>query len=850
MPGTRPSPDPPSDTAPIGLPDTGAAGLSEAEALRRLEAQGYNELPSDGRRSLGRILLEVLSEPMFMLQLAAGGIYLLIGEAVDAATVLGFVVIVIGITFYQSGRAERALAALRELSSPRALVMRDGRWRRIAGREVVMGDRLRLGEGDRVPADLLLVSAHDLAVDESPLTGESVPVDKSAWPGQGSPDTTAHLAYAGCLVVRGQGESLVLATGTRSALGRIGASLRSLSPPASPLNREIRRLVRVFALAAIGLSAGLVLLHGLRDGQWYEGALAGITLAMAILPEEFPVVFTVFLALGAWRLAGVRVLTRRPSAIETLGSVGVACVDKTGTLTQNRMAVRRLVGAEDDWAGEGRPGPGAAELLHWAELACEPDAIDPMEVAIRELASETLPASEAGALVQDYPRTDERPAMIHVWQDGAGPARVALKGAPECALRLAGIAAEEQTHWLARAEALAGQGLRVLGIAAAHWPDGDRPEDPQHFPFRFLGLLGLADPLREEVPAAIAQCRAAGVRVVMITGDFPATALAIAGEAGLDTREGWLGGDALEHCSDRELATHCARVNVYARIRPAQKLRLVRAFQAAGAVVAMTGDGINDAPALKAADIGIAMGQRGTDVAREAGALVLLDDNFASLVAGLRQGRRVLDNLRKAMAYILAVHLPFVGLALLPPLLHWPTLFMPVHILFLELIIDPACSLVFEAEEAEADLMRRPPRDPGRAWFDGQLLGLGLALGACALLPLLALLAWGQAAGLEAEAVRGQVFLALVIADLGMIISTRAWHAGLWTTLRRPNRFLNGVAAATLAMLILIYSQPALSRLFHVAPLSLAEALLAIASGLSGLLAFECLKPWLKPRRH
>ena len=591
-------------------------GLTSAQAAERLAADGPNALPAAERKGLLATILGVVREPMLLLLVAAAGVYFVVGDIREALILAASILVVIAITIVQEHKAERALDALRDLSSPRALVIRDGKRMRISGTAVVVDDVLLVSEGDRIPADARIVQSADLAADESLLTGESLPVGKKA----------GDLIHSGTLVTTGHGHALVVATGARSELGRIGASLAALDSGKTNLERETARIVKGIAFLAIALSVAMVLYYVATRGDWLAGILAGLTLAMAILPEEFPVVLTVFLALGAWRISRHGVLTRRMPAIETLGAATVLCVDKTGTLTENRMSVIEVSGDRD-------------AVLAAAALACELEPFDPMEKAIVAAAGAAAAALRLGGkLERDYPFTDRFLAMCHAWRLPGLPGRrvlIAIKGAPETVLRLCGEASK-----IAEIQTAAAKGLRILAVAEAHW-DAALLDDPAGYPFRYLGYVALADPIRPSVPAAVAQCRRAGIRVVMITGDHPVTALKIAAEAGIPIDGGALTGAEMAQMDDATLGTAVPGVNVFARVRPEQKLRLVQAYRAAGEVVAMTGDGVNDAPALKAADIGIAMGQRGTDVAREAAALVLLEDDFGSIVHTVRLGRRI-----------------------------------------------------------------------------------------------------------------------------------------------------------------------------------------------------------------
>uniref|UniRef100_UPI0037CA77AB cation-translocating P-type ATPase n=1 Tax=Polaromonas sp. TaxID=1869339 RepID=UPI0037CA77AB len=707
-------------------------GLSAGEAARRLADQGPNLLPGSEPKSTAAIVRDVVTEPMFLMLLAAGGIYLALGDRGEALFLLGFVFVVIGITLVQERKTQRALESLRDLSAPRALVIRDGLEQRIAGREVVLGDLLVLHEGDRIAADALLVDGQ-LEVDESLLTGEAVPVTKLPLaPGAGNApapapggDGTPGL-FASTVVTRGVGLAEVCAIAAQTAVGRIGADLAATTEPPSALQQRSRKLVRQLGVAALLLASAQVLL-----GWWWndrpllESLLSGIALAMAILPEEIPVILTVFLALGAWRISRHKVLTRRVTAVEALGAITVLAVDKTGTLTVNRMAVAELATADATFRPE--DSDSLAEEFHllveFAMLATPGDPFDPMEKAIQLFGHQWLAGTEhvhEGREPEfEYALSGEILAMTRVFAS-ADPSQhlLATKGAPEAVADLCHLDAAQRDAIGRQVETMAERGLRVLGVARGRWSGqgaapGAAPPWPssQHdFDFEFLGLVALADPPRAEVPAALAECRQAGVRVIMMTGDHPATALAIARQVGLSERPDLMTGAEIEALDDAALRQRLRHVDLCARLKPQHKLRLVQMLRTDGEVVAMTGDGVNDAPALKAADVGIAMGERGTDVAREAAALVLLDDSFARIVAAIRQGRRIDDNIRKATRFVFAVHVPIIALALVPTLLHWPVLLLPVHIVLLELLIDPACSIVFEAEPEGSDLMARPPR--------------------------------------------------------------------------------------------------------------------------------------------
>jgi P-type Ca2+ transporter type 2C len=838
----------------------GISGLSQPEVAQRLAADGYNELPSKRRRDTLAIALEVLREPMFVLLVAAGTIYLLLGDRQEAMVLLASVLVVFGITLYQERKTERALEALRDLSSPRALVVRDGVKQRIAGREVVHGDVLILKEGDRVPADAVLLDCHDLKADESLLTGESVPVTKMPWDGAaqigraGGDDLP--FVYSGTMLVQGNGIAETLATGPRTEIGKIGRALQTIEQEATTLQRETRVVVIRLAALGMGLAALAALLYALLRGGWLDGLLVGITLAMAILPEEFPVVLTVFLALGAWRISKNRVLTRRVPAIETLGSATVLCVDKTGTLTLNRMAVKKLAAAQcvHDVRAPDDPLPRALhDVLEHAVLASEINPFDPMERALLELGERHLPERRARHLewnlVKEYPLSPQRLAHTHVWSTGEEEGlRVAVKGAPEAVAGLCRLGEDARNAMEAEVQRMAAEGLRVLGVARARFPGGAWPPGQDGFDFEWLGLVGLADPVRPTVRAALAECYAAGIRVVMITGDYPVTAQAIARSIGLKPVDEVITGTELSEMSDEDLRHRVGNVNIFARVVPDQKLRLVEALKSNGEVVAMTGDGVNDAPALKAAHIGIAMGGRGTDVAREAASLVLLEDDFDSIVHAIRLGRRIYRNIRNAMSYLLAVHMPIAGMAFVPLVFGWPIAFFPVHIVFFEFVIDPACSIAFEADPIDDKAMRRPPRARDERLFDLATVLLAFLQGAAMLIAVALVYVYGLQKGIPGPAARAMAFTTIVLGNLGLILANRSRTRSLFSTLRFPNRALYWIIGGTLAGLLITLYVPYLNRLFRFAPLDAGSLALCLGAASAGLLWYELYKA-LRARR-
>jgi len=784
-------------------------GLTSSEAKIKLQTDGLNELPAAKRRTIFSSIVEILKEPVFALLLVASLIYMLIGSLDDALVLFGFIAVSIAITLFQQRKSERALDAIKELSSPKSTVIRDGVPIQIFSRELVVGDHVLFQEGERISADAELIQCSDVQVDESLLTGESVPIEKLA----------GDLVYSGCMLVRGSATAVVRATGLNTEIGKIGKSLNQINNAQSPLQKDIRTLIKRFGVFGVLISSLVLLAFGLLQGEWLKGFLTAISLTMALLPEEFSVILTVFMALGVWRISRQRVLTRHAPVIETLGSITTLCVDKTGTITQNKMSLQvlatlgGLVHLNQKATALDEP---AKQLLGTAVLASEIQAFDPMELAYKEsialLWPEHKKLTEEFELVHEYGLTPELPAMTHVWKTGEKHL-VAVKGAPEAVMRLCKLPEEKVLSIQLQMKEMANDGLRMLGVACAEFNVQENDN----------------------------------TRVVMITGDHELTAQAIGRQAGIACDK-VLSGKDIDLLSDQDLQTAVRDVGVFVRIKPHQKLRIVQALQANVEIVAMTGDGVNDAPALKAAHVGIGMGLRGTDVAREASSLVLLDDNFSSIVNAIRQGRQIYDNLRKAVVYVIAVHIPIAGAVFVPLLFGAPPLLTPVHIMFLEMIIDPACAVVFEMEAPEGDVMKRPPRNATQKIFSaGQVMlavSQGLGLMVIVLVLYLGLLDYG----VSQELATTIGFASLVIGNLGLIVSSRSKSNSLIQILKVPNSSQKWIAGIALGGLGLLLSIPYLRERFRLEFFDLQFGLLLLAATALALIWFEGTKKYMGVR--
>jgi len=837
-------------------------GLNEETVKEKIKSEGFNELPSSKPKNFLALAWGVVKEPMFLLLVACGTLYLILGDIQEGLMLLGFVFVIMGIEFYQEKKTEKALDALKDLASPRALVIREGVEKRIAGRDVVTDDLVILQEGDRVPADATVLYSVNLMADESLLTGESVSVRKSEWNGTdqnvqpGGDDLP--FVYSGSMIVQGNGIVKVTATASNTEIGKIGKALDSVVEEPTKLKREMAVLVKRLAIIGILLCVVVILVYTLTRGNLLNGFLAGITLAMAMLPEEFPVVLTVFMALGAWRISKKNVLTRKPSAVETLGSATVLCTDKTGTLTQNKMTVTRLYNGADFFkVNKCTKFPEEFhEIIEYGILSSQTNPFDPMERAITNMGDVYLKNTDHihidWQMVKEYPLSKDLLAMSRVFSNHDKFRKtIATKGAPEAIFDLCHLSDDKKTKFGEAVAELASQGLRVLGVARAIVENGSLPPIQHDFDFEFIGLIALSDPIREAVPAAVSECYQAGIRVIMITGDYPVTAMNIAQEIGLKNPEISISGPELQEMTEEELAKRIKDVNVFARVIPEQKLKIVNALKRNGEIVAMTGDGVNDAPALKAANIGIAMGEKGTDVAREASSLVLMDDNFASIVGAVKMGRRIFDNLQKALGYIFAIHVPIAGLSLIPIFFSdWPLLLWPVHIVFLELIIDPACSIIFEAEQEEKNVMSRPPKDINEPFFGAKKIWLSCSQGIGILVVVFAVYFFGLRMNYSEQEVRALAFTTLIAANIAVILSNRSWTRNIFQIIITPNKTVKYVVGGAAFFLVLVLNVPFLLNLFQFEKISLTESLVCVVLGFSSIVWFEMYKAFTNRERH
>jgi Ca2+-transporting ATPase len=815
-------------------PPAGLAGLTSDEAAARLARDGPNRVVSESRSHRLRRLAGPLADPMVVLLLVAAPTYLAIGETTDAIVAFVAIVPIAAVGWLLEVRASRTLDRLRELTAPTALVWRDGERKTVRAEELVVGDLAWLHEGDVVPADAHVVEASQLQVDESALTGEALPAEKT--PDDAGDDGAV---WAGTTVLSGRGVVRVLATGPATRFGQIGALVAAVRPHATPLQAALTRLVRGLAVVAAVFCVAVMAAELLHGHGWGHAVIAAVSLAIAAIPEEFSMVYGLYLALGAWRLSRERALVRNLAGVETLGSATVICTDKTGTLTAGHLAVAAVVG-RDGAVISGDPGDeGQRALIEAAVLACEPKPYDPLDVAIVGYARQhgiDVDAAMGGALVADWPFDPTDKYLTHLWRVPTGGHRVVAKGSLEGLLLHVAADPAARAALEAANERLSADGMRVIAVAAgpSNGSSGHRGTDEA--PLVLGGLVAFSDPVREGVAAALAECGTAGIRVVLITGDHPSTAHAVVDGLGLPHEVGGVDliatGADLDAADPAELDRLAGSANVFARTRPDHKHLLIEALRRRGEVVAMTGDGINDAPALRAADIGVAMGDRGTAVAREAATVVLLDDNFATIVGAVRNGRRIYDNLSRAFAYLIAFHPPLLLAALVVPLLGEPLLLLPIHLVTLELLLHPVVSLVFQADPAGSDVMTRPPRRATAA-LGLRALWRPYAVGCALAAAVIGAYLTSLGAGWPTAEARAFGFVVLLASQPFLVLISRSPEEPVWRSgIRSTRTLLVATVVMVAATAAVVYVAP-LADLLQLEPFAPATwlAVLALAAG-------------------
>ncbi len=823
-------------------------GLKDEQVIAARAAHGRNVIDDRSGGAFWPAVKGAVIEPMFLLLLATSIIYFVLGERTEAYFMAGAIVLVSAISIYQDSRSRKALAALRAFSEAQATVIRNNAVVRVPVEEVVVGDHAVAEEGSLLAADGVILHGNDFSVNESILTGEAFAVARSV------EDAELAKVSKGTQVVSGLAVYRVTAVGRSTQLGKISTSLAQIEVPPTPLQQQITRFVRNMAIVGVVVFLAVWAVAYARSGSLLDSLLTGLTLAMSILPEEIPVAFATFLALGAWRLAKQGVIVKRSTTVETLGSATVICTDKTGTITENRMSLAQLFVqanggtlAPDAWSSV--PARRVIEVAMWAS---EPVPFDPMEVALHEAYTKNSERDRRPDfhMAHEYPLGGKPPMMTHVFANGAGERVIACKGAPERVLRQSSLNDAERTAVLARVEEMAGQGLRVLGVAEARLSGDAYPKDQEGFTLDFLGLVAFNDPPKANIGAVFQQFYDAGIEVKIITGDNALTTAAIARQTGFRGSERTMNGDDMMKLDDASLRIAVHETNIFTRMFPEAKLRIINALQAEGHVVAMTGDGVNDGPALKAAHIGIAMGKRGSELAKEAASLILINDDLGNMVDAVAMGRKIYGNLKKAIQYIISIHIPIILTVSLPLFLGWvyPNIFTPLHVIFLELIMGPTCSIVYENEPLEKDGMRRPPRPLSITFLTWKELSLSIWQGLVITLGTLGTYQLAVYQGRSEELVRAMVFSTLVVANIGLTLVNRSFTHSMVTTFSYGNWLLRGILLLTVALLAVLLYVPFIRDFFHLASPSVPQLGIAAVVGLVSVLWFEVYK-WMRRRK-
>ncbi|MDI6618818.1 MAG: cation-translocating P-type ATPase [Clostridiales bacterium] len=818
-------------------------GLTTLQAKELQKKYGLNEYVKSNKLNPIKKFISIFKEPMFLLLIGTGFIYILLGEIQEAFIMMIFVCFVIMITFVQEWRTEKMVDALKALTSPRVSALRDDAVKKIKSCELVPQDIIFLSEGERIPADCAVIDASNFSVDESVLTGESEPVFKSSHADIKASNRKDYwkddMVYAGTLSLFGKCTAKVVSTGFNTEYGKISKAISETKEEPTPLQKKIHALVKNLAIMGVFLCTAVILLSYMYTHRLIPSILSGITLAMAIIPEEFPVVLTVFLSLGAFRLAKRNALMRKVSAVETLGCATVLAVDKTGTITKNNMEVKKIY-TDKIYDADKFSDPSFSDLM---VLSCEKDPYDPMEKAIINNSKKNInDISKLYSLKADLKIAFDpaKKRMANVYHTDKGY-YAAAKGSPETIIPLCSLSNGKKSEIEDIIDEMAGRGLRVIAFADAY--TSELSKDLEDYPLRFKGLIGLLNPPKDGVKEAVNLCKSAGIRVIMITGDYNKTAMAIGNEIGLSLKDCAITGNEIDNMSDSELCEAVKHCDIFSRVIPKHKMRIVKALKANGEIVAMTGDGVNDAPALKNANIGIAMGKRGTEVAKQASHMILMDDNFTTIVSSVKDGRRIFDNIRKAIVYILVIHIPIIALSLFTPVFNLPQILLPVHVVLLELIIDPTCSIIFEAEEAEADIMKRPPKLPSEPLLPKNLTAKVILQGTSMFLASFVPFHYLVDTGTPIDTARSFALLTLIVSNVVLVLVNRTDTQFLWHIFKegKNNARLLINSLSIIFMLMIIYV-PLLNTVFKTGPLSLHMLVISVFTGIISSIWWEIVK--------
>ncbi|WOK07468.1 cation-translocating P-type ATPase [Imperialibacter roseus] len=816
-------------------------GLSAKEVFEARKKHGANTLNFKKESGLIEALKSIAAEPMVVLLLVVSSIYFFTGNVGDGLFLAAAIVLVAGISLYQDSRSRNALEKLKNFTQPMCKVIRDGETIEIKSEELVVGDSLMIEEGNTIAADGIIVHSNDFSVNESILTGESMAVYKDA----SKEDNKVSL---GTTVASGLAIATVTAIGNATNLGKIGKSLEDIAEEKTPLEKQITNFVKKMVL--IGAIVFLVVwaINYFRSYNVVDSLLKALTLAMSILPEEIPVAFTTFMALGAWRLMKLGIVVKQMKTVETLGSATVICTDKTGTLTENKMSLARLfVLSSQEIADASQPlSADAQSLVRLAMWASEPIPFDPMEVALHEAYGKFMVTDERLVfnMAHEYPLGGKPPMMTHIFEDGNGKRIIAAKGAPEAMIAVSGLSASEKEQVHEAINTLAKDGYRVLGVGEASFNGNDFPATQQEFSFSFKGLVAFYDPPKKNIPFVLEQFYAAGIKVKIVTGDNALTTGAIARQVGFRGFDKSISGDELMKLSEGELKEKVEDMQVFTRMFPEAKLKIINALKVRNEIVAMTGDGVNDGPALKAAHIGIAMGKKGTEIAKQAASLILLEDDLSKMVEAVAMGRKIYTNLKKAIQYIISIHIPIILTVFLPLALGWiyPNIFSPLHIILLELIMGPTCSIIYENEPMEKNMMIKKPRPFTSTFFNWKELTTSVVQGLAITAGTLSIYQLAVHGGANEEVTRTLVFVTLISSNIFLTLVNRSFYYSVLTTLAYKNNLVGLIIGATVAITGLLLFVPPLTNFFGFDNISAVQLLTSVVIGLLAVIWFEMIK--------
>lgn len=821
-------------------------GLTTEEVLESRQKNGRNEVDYKKESGFLKAVKSLIGEPMVVLLLVAAFLYLISGDTGDAIFLASAIVLVATISLYQDSRSRNALEKLKTYTEPDCTVIRNGHPEKIKSTELVIGDALVVEEGTSIAADATLIQSNDFSVNESILTGESLPVAK---------DMESNNLYQGTTVVSGLAIATVTAIGNQTRLGQIGKSLENIKEEKTPLERQISNFVKKMVILGAIVFLIVWLLNYIPSGNFLDSLLKALTLAMSILPEEIPVAFTTFMALGAWRLMRLGILVKQMKTVETLGSATVICTDKTGTLTENKMSLAKIYSFDTDTISD-YPGNNQNDVnavIRMAMWSSEPIPFDPMEIAIHEAYRQTHSADERPEyqMVHEYPLGGKPPMMTHVFANANGNRIIAAKGAPEAFLNCISFSDSQKEKINIAIKRLASDGYRILGVAEACF-DGDvYPEQQQDFPFLFKGIVAFYDPPKKNIAQVLQQFYKAGISVKIVTGDNAETTTAIARQIQFSGSDKSLNGDALLAMNDQELQQRVRDTHVFTRMYPEAKLKIINALKAQNEIVAMTGDGVNDGPALKAAHIGIAMGKKGTEIAKQAASLILLEDDLSKMVTAIAMGRRIYTNLKKAIQYIISIHIPIILTVFLPLALGWiyPNIFSPVHVIFLELIMGPTCSIIYENEPMEANSMNEKPRPFTATFFNWKELVTSIIQGLAITVGTIGMYQYAIHNGYNENSTRTMVFTTLIVANIFLTLVNRSFFYSVLKTLRYSNNMITLIITLTIALLGLLLFVPPLTSFFEFETLSGKSLGISISIGFVSVIWYELVKGY-KRFRH